>query len=461
MDVTYDPSLSAQQKGWAEDAIRLATFKWEQHDVNVNFVVVAEPPCPGHSDYMCTQTGDFINFTVNIRQGADDPNQSFNKGLPNPAADIKGFYMESIIHELGHVIVKNRIDRTSAQGLAAALFRYHKEGEGERAGTEADWEGAPDTAWADRIQEAAAEVFKDTVLNDAYRIFDNRTNWTITETDHHSFIQMLTFVEDATFNDAEWGVDLGDWAYPYIDTGFFFTDDVIFVPENPDPDDQHLSVRYHNTFDDLGTTSPITSGYPGPRKFVDGVWVAIDPADYDEIKCEIWARAFDPWVREYHPPEAGGNQTRPLSEAQGPMFTLEFGGNFWEAQPTDYHRISDTEAEWRVEVPNALDLAQQAFASGHGWEFHLTVWGYAEPAPASDWPELEPWPRGIVTTSVTKSPGYAGIFDNFFPFAAINIDWTGKKFAATDAPPYPYDDPVLDMEQGAHQVQRMGPTHVK
>ena len=447
MDFSFDISLSGQQKAWIQDAIALATFPWAAFDVAVTFKIVPEPPCPGHSDYMCTQAdGTFTNFLVNIRDGADDPTQPFNKGLPNPAADIKAFFMECIIHELGHVVVDIKVDKVAQVPVVAPLFTIQKTGQGIRNGTEADWNTPPD--WADHIQEAAAEVFKDTYLPEAFRVYDNRSNWDISEANHRQFITILTQA-NRSFSDARWGPELGQGFYPapqVIYTGTPYPAHQDYKDDGTYPVDgsgQTMGVGGIPTIAVGGT------GYPGPSYYnIDDPWrppthpetfsgwVPRDPADWNgTLTCEFES-IIGSGVRAM-----GWLNTPGAKEAADDLLLVElsFGGNLIQVYGRDYVPYGDG---WRftASLPNAREMMQFMRDNGYTVHFDLKLHYYDSPG-GGGWA----WPDNSL-------PGG----DNL-PFS---FTWAGENVSVGDVV-YPYSDPVLDMNQGAHQVQRMGPTTIR
>lgn len=192
----YDASLSGQQKQWIQDAIARCRFPMYRGTAQMVFKVVPEPTCPGHADYMCTHGVVGGVWTIEIRQGADDPESPILDLLPNPAKDVKAFFQEGIIHEVvGHVFWFEHFSNDVFRTQVASFFeRRTTTGSGTVSGTLADW-NPPDADWADRIQEALAEFTKDVYLPPDARVFDNRTNWVFKES---MFSQWIDLIEDIT-----------------------------------------------------------------------------------------------------------------------------------------------------------------------------------------------------------------------------------------------------------------------
>lgn len=196
--LTFDASVPSQQRAWFEDALQLSRIPWEQSRLTIVVRTVDEPPCPGHADYMCTQS-DGAQHVISIRVGADDPNASFNASVKD---DIHNFFVESVVHELGHAFAfQHMATSDEAKADIASWFTLETAtGEGSaRRGVLADWNPL-DRAWEDRIQEALAEFFKDVYLPDAYRVYENRTHWWMDQAYFTQFRSMVGSVFAGTFD---------------------------------------------------------------------------------------------------------------------------------------------------------------------------------------------------------------------------------------------------------------------
>lgn len=176
--VVFDGSVKGQMRAWCQDALTFSRFKIEAGNLKITVRVMDEPPCPGHDDYMCTQTSfspdTGFESTVTIRTGADDPTLDFNQHVKD---ELKQFFMEAFVHEvIGHAFpFTHMVASDQSKTNIASWFQYDTRAE-VRVGTLADWNPL-DEPWEDRIQEALAEVLKDIYLPDQYRAYDNRTNW--------------------------------------------------------------------------------------------------------------------------------------------------------------------------------------------------------------------------------------------------------------------------------------------
>lgn len=146
----------------------------------VRFQFVNEPSVPGHNEFACVtyEMGELMEgpdgaiasriWTVEVRNDLDDPGRDPSGTYTGPR-----FFMECVAHELGHVVLGVR-----GSSDLAVHFRHKTDTVGYpgRRGTVVDWSAGD---WPERIEEAAAEVFKDAFLRPELRQFDNRTNWLI------------------------------------------------------------------------------------------------------------------------------------------------------------------------------------------------------------------------------------------------------------------------------------------
>lgn len=192
LNLTFADSVTSQQKAWWKEAMSHCTWPSDAATVSFNATVhtVDEPPCPGHSEYMCTVTETFSDGSTPVvdfymRTGADDPTQSFNAGA---ADDIKSFFMESVVHEYGHAICY--LFMTHDDTTKETITRWFLNKKTGKTGTVADW--SPDNAaWEDMISEGVAETFKDVWMPAAYRYYSNRTNWWLNQGSFTAYLDYL------------------------------------------------------------------------------------------------------------------------------------------------------------------------------------------------------------------------------------------------------------------------------
>lgn len=177
--------LNVEQESMVRDAIAACQFRFGDTDLHVVFHTVDEPRCLGHKDYMCTtpntDTDIAGNVTlVEIRHGAE------TSTVANVAErDVRAFFMEAVVHEIGHAVTFDRIISDVAKTAVARCFTKN----GVR-GDLPDWNPI-DKPWEDRIQEAVAEAFKVAFLGDSFRLYDNRSNWRISPDDWPLLISIM------------------------------------------------------------------------------------------------------------------------------------------------------------------------------------------------------------------------------------------------------------------------------
>jgi hypothetical protein len=184
MNTNFGLTVSGRQQQWFLDAVAHSTFPWDKFEATINVSIVAEPSCAGHQDEMCTH-GTAPTWDIEIRERADDADVWFNNNVKDV---VQKFYMELVIHELGHAVSFTTMDDDAKKTAVAGLFVFQgPTGEGFRGGTLADWNPLG-VAWEDRIQEAVAECFKDAFLPWQYRVYDNRTNWFLPKENWDAFM---------------------------------------------------------------------------------------------------------------------------------------------------------------------------------------------------------------------------------------------------------------------------------
>jgi len=390
---TYDPSVTAQQQEWIEAAIAPLLYDFDRIEAKVTFVTVPEPPCVGHSDYMCTQQlGPEepwpVTYRVYIREGADDPDAPFNAGVKTR---VRLFFQESIVHELGHIVSFTYLNDDASRTTAAAAFT--RDG---RHGTLADW--SPDgSAWGDRVIEAVAEVFKDAFVPRNARVFDNRTNWRIDRAGYAALMHLLVpdFIDE--FHNGVWGADLGRWAFPGPN---------FIIDEVQDPGTDHAVVLLsHQTYVSSGLFGPSpehiggAQGYPGP------VNAALPAAPPSPAKWDFTA-----------------------------TFTLLTDPN------PDGHSLADVTIGGEHFIVTNADL--QTFNAGDVTEYTAFVRELDGNALAADCLDGVSFPFSL-TLYYTPNFGWNPNGNMDAPFNAASIAWTGLHAIPQDAPPYPYDAPTL------------------
>lgn len=200
MNITYDSSGTGQQIQWAKDGVANCGFDLGLFTFNLTFKWADQLPQSsdiGHlHSYMVTQSDGAGGWIIWIEKWADDPLNPNNSGLAGVSlatpgdvsgsnevqqgngvsmTTLHGFYMESVVHELGHVVSLNQITTSDEIQKVCALFWTPdmNGGSGRRFGVPDDWNA---TVWAENIKEAVAEQFK-IVYYKGQLIFRNRTQW--------------------------------------------------------------------------------------------------------------------------------------------------------------------------------------------------------------------------------------------------------------------------------------------
>lgn len=162
---------TAQQQAWFTETIARSLYPWDRITTTVHVAWVAFADLPRHhNDFAATvwtatpadPCGRPDTASIQIRDDLDDPHRLGTEGgQPRGHFAGKKFYMETVHHELGHVVqAKFSGDQ---QARMSAVF----------GGGPDDWNGP--AKWEEKRQESDAETFKDVWLPGAYRKFDNRT----------------------------------------------------------------------------------------------------------------------------------------------------------------------------------------------------------------------------------------------------------------------------------------------
>jgi hypothetical protein len=182
--------LNAAPTQAQEDAVRsvmdptVTRFKWGAFTNHVRITWVDDPTLEignAHNHVFAFTTVAFGGSPIDIRirrsmgQGPDAENGFWRvRGIKNDLA----FLTESMMHELGHVMVAF----LDSQQFPPLFFRN-----GTR-GTDADWRPAA-ADWEDHIEEAVAETFKDVYYPG--RAYDNRTHWKLPRQNFEAFVRQF------------------------------------------------------------------------------------------------------------------------------------------------------------------------------------------------------------------------------------------------------------------------------
>ena len=206
MQLTYSGG-TAQQRAWAADGVAACAFPLDSVNAVVTITWQTIDPQLAHPYMHTTAHGDGT-FTITIEPWADDPTNPNLRGLPDPRSDIKDFYMQSLVHEIGHIVHLIRITTDDQKQAIAALFWTPEPNSatGRRFGTLADYSTSEttDLSWASAIIEAIAECIKCTFFKGRL-VFMNRTLWRIDPQEWNPFL-LLLFGAGTGF-DETWAAD--------------------------------------------------------------------------------------------------------------------------------------------------------------------------------------------------------------------------------------------------------------
>lgn len=465
MDLTFDSSVTATERQWCRDALARVRFDHATVAAYVTVRTVPEPPCPGHRDFMCTSEEADGTYTVHVRAGAEDPAAPFNAALPPNS--VQAFFMEAFVHELGHVIALQRIATDELKTTVAGLFtRVGAAGDGFPTGKLADWNPL-DRPWEDRIQEAVAEVFKDAVLPESQRVYENRTTWQIGLNGFQRLMDVLfptTGVDPGPGMNYEsyYGVPVSIPDDPVLERQFTARTDFAalswtyfdFVAKPPPPPG-------YQTVDD----SLYVQGQETPPPDLDFVyeWTRINPYDpppegwevVGPVTCKVRifmgmeAEAYGPWVADARNDPAG-DQMPSLNASD---FMLDYAGPFviFDGQALNW-RDSNL-GNFRVRglnpfgdppyIYNTPCLAwEKELPSNPGSTTHTLTVPWRRWAGGGGTRRVKPATPGVVTNPDGSPSGY--VDELYKPLTAFI--WTGHIRPVPETkPPFPYVPPSIGL----------------
>lgn len=182
-------AVNTTKRRWIEEALSHCTYPLSRLDLTVTYTESASLPVALHSAYMCTTGANGgTAFTTTITPWADLSSEKPGSDGKPPhgaltGADLKLFFMESVIHELMHAIQFSLAYSDDEKTALASCFTLAspRVGQAPRVGALADFaiDAGSVTGWEDSIAEAVAEAGKDLWLPDQWRYYDNRTNWSL------------------------------------------------------------------------------------------------------------------------------------------------------------------------------------------------------------------------------------------------------------------------------------------
>lgn len=401
-----------QQRQWFNDATDEMTreqFPFDNFATDVTVTWVAESVLQNESH----SYGRFTFALTRYNGGTDTATLQIFEGLDTRADDEfqgKGFYMETVAHEIGHV-VSGRLDDATI-GQICALFNEHADA----------WQTG---GWETRIVEGCSEIIKDTYQR--ARKFENRTTRFISKENFAQLMTLLGLIGSGAFTGGfrTLGAPLGQYNAP---------DSTYGSGGGPGP-----GWIYGVTLDAPG--QPALRPPTGPVSYDYILLPNIDPVSQRPYYPFVYF-----WALLDHPRNwkltlliAGGNV--------GP-FTEENPGGV--LPPPDYHVADFT---WGGPEATILfgDLVNIVEFPGR-WSGEYPVAGgavLAETCMTSGTPFLD----------YRDWTGMRGFNDNEpdFPFDAMLMSWEWDEGIPPDPPPWPYHDPELALGLGGHALRPKRP----
>lgn len=175
---------TARQKELFNRAMAVSLFPWDRIQTQVFVEWMDEVVLDGDRKMFATATeepaldgcGRGAQSRIRIRNDLDDPKRPGNEG-GFPKGHFRGdkFFMETVHHELGHVVA-SKLNPAQRAAICRAF------------GAPADLWDKPSAPWRRRVSEANAETLKDVFLPRRYRKFNNRTVWKVTPATYAAWI---------------------------------------------------------------------------------------------------------------------------------------------------------------------------------------------------------------------------------------------------------------------------------
>lgn len=153
---------TTRQRAWCQRVIDESSYPFSAWSSAVSVEFVDDPSRYGaHTAFAYTDTFADGSAHVRIRSDLGDTNTNFN------------LFSDVFHHELGHAVL-GAIVASGRSVIDSIIPLFYRNG---RQGVAADWNSAE--VWADRINEATTETFKDTFAG--AREWNNRTNFQLPE----------------------------------------------------------------------------------------------------------------------------------------------------------------------------------------------------------------------------------------------------------------------------------------
>lgn len=159
-----------RQRDWFNEAVDRCLYPWARITTHTTVTWVDPEELPNNFFAYTTWNASPADTCgrpdvalVQIINTLDDPDRpGTDGGRPKGYFAGKRFYMETVVHELAHVVQT----KYSEEQREAICDIY---------GTDlGDWADPPQ--WVDKVEETDAETFKDVWLPRPYRKFNNRTS---------------------------------------------------------------------------------------------------------------------------------------------------------------------------------------------------------------------------------------------------------------------------------------------
>lgn len=175
---------TARQHALFNRAMAVSLFPWDRIQTQVEVEWRDEVVLNGDHKLFASATeqagldgcGRSAKSKILIRNDLDDPKRPGNEGdFPKGYFRGEKFYMESVHHELGHVVA-SKLNPAQRAAICRAFGRPASE-----------WDN-PHTPWNKKVSESNAETLKDVFLPRAFRKFNNRTAWKITAATYEAWI---------------------------------------------------------------------------------------------------------------------------------------------------------------------------------------------------------------------------------------------------------------------------------
>lgn len=398
MNVVFDDSVGEQARQWFKDVLASSKIDFNKAIASrVTVKMVADPSVPGHNDYACT-TAIPGGWLIEIRRGLDDPASPLVANIPGPA---RLFFMETVAHELAHVLIGQSVTKPAT--LCPLFVRIGANGV-VTTGTLADWNistrpAVVATKWEDRIEEAVAETVKDAALPDR-RVYDNRTNWRLSEANFAALMTALLGAGGEFTDDFE-----TDSSSRYLTSG----DEVVYS-----------GGRVHSA----GGTAQLT---PRAAHFGDNLHVQVEVHASDPATAIVGIQLTDPAY-----PDGSGNSI---------IFALVNGDVFLQGtvEPVSFgtHAFLDLWVQGDTTTATVTNAAQavvysQTFATGMvALEPNLLLFDTAE---------VERWSVSgdPVTITVTTIP------DRIIPEQRTTLSWQSSAISPTVASAPVLGEPTFD-----------------